>query len=183
MNSKRSLQTLKQSLLQQSYIKLLQFCDVWGWVSVSVSPGRFQTRDITHSCPLSKALYSKLLEEKIQITFTLYFYDTLKILPGSRQFQRTPSLSPFMAPTFLRFSCQFCAAKSANQCVPQHTSHLLVLFCAPPGFSSDGYSPLPELLPIYLVELFLAGPALRRADHQQRKRDVYWEALRRREVR
>ena len=44
--------------------------------------------------------------------------------------------------------------------VPKHTSHLRALLCAPPGFSSDGHSPLPELSPIYLIELFLAGPEL-----------------------
>ena len=36
---------------------------------------------------------------------------TLKILLGSRRFNCAPSFFPFIAPAFLRFSCQFCAAQ------------------------------------------------------------------------
>ena len=73
-------------------------------------------------------------------------------------------LLPFIAPAFSHVSCRFSKLKSTNQRIPQRTSHLLALLCAPPGISCDGQRPLPELSPICFVELNLARPALRRAD-------------------
>ena len=50
-----------------------------------------------------------------------------------------------------------------------------------PPMVSAGLGDVPVLLAIYLVELNSARQALGSADHRRRRREVRWEALRRRE--